>query len=200
MALAEHPGGRVVQTLLDLARRLDDVEERLVRAETDRTSRLQVIEAQGIQLGEIQAERNQLRVAQETLESQLATVETDRAARLHVIETQGGQLGQLESDRNRLRAEHEALSRELSTVRADSVAQLRVIEAQDARLSALQEQMTILVEMQDQQTRVLMGQMRTLQQALQIVSSSGIYRALRRVGYWRFLERVLVRPPMDSSS
>jgi 2-polyprenyl-3-methyl-5-hydroxy-6-metoxy-1,4-benzoquinol methylase len=96
-ALSATSSGRMVQALLGLGGKLDDLKQRYAEAEQDRAARLQVIEAQGRLLGEVEAERNRLR-------GELEVVEADRAARLEVIEAQGRLLGEVEAERNKLRA------------------------------------------------------------------------------------------------
>jgi hypothetical protein len=57
---------------------------------------LQIIERQGQQLGQIEAERNDLRLRLEQLRQHVVQIEADHALRLEVIERQGVRIGQLE--------------------------------------------------------------------------------------------------------
>ena len=66
-ALSATPSGRMVRALLDLGGGLDDLKPRYAESEQDRAARLEVIEAQGRQLGEVEAERNNLRAELATL-------------------------------------------------------------------------------------------------------------------------------------
>ena len=54
------PAARMVQALLDLDAQLDDMKGRNIPSEVDRAARLRLIEEQGRQLGEVEAERNNL--------------------------------------------------------------------------------------------------------------------------------------------
>ena len=71
-------------------------------AEADRAARHEVIDEQGRRLGEVEAERNNLRAEAAALRSQLEAAEADRAARLEVIHEQGRQLGEAEAEREQL--------------------------------------------------------------------------------------------------
>ena len=95
---------------------------KLRESEADRAARLEVIEAQGRQIG---------RIAQ--LEAQLEASEADRAARLEVIEAQGRQIGriaQIEMEKAQLEAQLEASE-------ADRAARLEFIESQGQQLGQL---------------------------------------------------------------
>jgi 2-polyprenyl-3-methyl-5-hydroxy-6-metoxy-1,4-benzoquinol methylase len=169
-ALAGHPGGRFLQAFLDLSGRFDEAEARWARVEADRAARLMVIEEQGARLGEMEGERNRLQAEVRTLQEQTKVLQADRAARLAVIERQGARLGELEEAHRRLSAE---------------VATLSALAAH--------------VEMQDHQTRVLLGQQRILQEIVSTVLASRGYRVLRRLGYWKFMDRMLTRSAAQSA-
>jgi SAM-dependent methyltransferase len=96
--LSGAPAVRMVQALLDLGGKLGDLQGRYERSEEDRARRLEVIEAQGRQLGEVEAERNNLRAEVDALRQHRDVIEADRAARLEVIETQGRRLSELEGE------------------------------------------------------------------------------------------------------
>lgn len=90
-ALTATPGGRMVLAIADLdalyreARvRIPAIEAELRASEADRAARLELIERQGSELGQIG-----------TLQAQLGASEADRAARLRVIEQQGALVGDL---------------------------------------------------------------------------------------------------------
>jgi SAM-dependent methyltransferase len=91
------PAARMVQGLLDLRGELDDVKQRYAESEHDRTMRLTVIHEQGRRLGEIEAERNNLRAEATALHGQLNVSEADRAARLEVIHEQGRRVAEVEA-------------------------------------------------------------------------------------------------------
>jgi len=102
-----------------------------------------------------------------------ALAEADRAARLEVIEAQGRQLGEVEGERNNLRAEVSAWR-----------AHLEVAEAE--------------VQVQIEQIQVLMGQLRRLQRTYQAIQSSRVYRVLRGLGRWKFIEWIADESQADS--
>ncbi len=107
-------------------------------SEADRAARLTVIEEQGRQLGEIEAERNDLRYQLADLQQHLEAAEADRTARLTVIEKQGQQLGQVEAERNDLRFQLTDLQRHFEAAEADRAARLTVIEEQGQQLSQVE--------------------------------------------------------------
>jgi SAM-dependent methyltransferase len=96
--LSGAPAVRMVQALLDLGGKLGDLQGRYERSEEDRARRLEVIEAQGRQLGEVEAERNNLRAEVDALRQHRDVIEADRAARLEVIETQERRLSEAEAE------------------------------------------------------------------------------------------------------
>ncbi len=91
-ALSGTPGGRLVQAFLDVDTQRQKVAQRLDEAEADRKARLVVIEEQGRQMGEVEAERNNLRYELADLRQQFESAERDRAARLAVMEEQEEQI------------------------------------------------------------------------------------------------------------
>jgi SAM-dependent methyltransferase len=61
-ALAASPSGRVIQALVDLGEGLDELKRRYAESERDRAARVEVIEEQGRRLGEVERERDELRL------------------------------------------------------------------------------------------------------------------------------------------
>jgi predicted O-methyltransferase YrrM/SAM-dependent methyltransferase len=96
-------------------------------SERDRADRLNVIQRQSEQFGQLQheqfalhqqlnqteSERNALRLQLTDLQYRYEAAEADRAARLKVVEDQGQRLGELEGERNALRAELAQVKTEL---------------------------------------------------------------------------------------
>ena len=224
MALTATPGGRLVLALLDLqaeAARLTHLEgernearaqaEHLTRqletAQADRAERLAVIQEQGVRIGQLQAERNNLQALAETLQTQLAAAEADRAVRGTVIQEQGAKIGQLQAERNNLQAFAESLQQQLAAAEADRAARLDVIRRQGeemasltARLSeseALRASQASLIEAQQEEIRAIMGQMRALQIVLQAFRRGRVYRLLRPLGLWRWIDRVIAQVPLS---
>jgi SAM-dependent methyltransferase len=196
-ALGSSAGGRIVQALLDLGGTLDAAEarvaaaeERVAGAERDRAARLDVIEAQGARLGELEGARNRLAAEVEALAGHLAIADADRTSRLRIIEEQGTRLGEVEGERNRLLLEREQLRERLEAVEADRDAQRREAEARIADMAAL-------TRAHDEELRVLAAQMRNLQEVLRAIMATRAYRLIRRLGYWAFVERMLAPPPAE---
>jgi hypothetical protein len=70
-----------------------------------------------------------------------------------------------------------------------------VIHAQGAQLHAQGAQL----HAQGAQLQAQGAQLMALQQTLRTVASSRAYRLLRRLGYWKFLERTLAEVPTNSA-
>jgi 2-polyprenyl-3-methyl-5-hydroxy-6-metoxy-1,4-benzoquinol methylase len=98
------PSGRIVQAMLDLDDEIKGLQKKYSAlnmdfqiCEADRAARLQLINEQGSRLGELEAERNNLR----------------------------SQLGELEVERNNLRSQGEALSRSIQIMEAERERMIR---------------------------------------------------------------------------
>ena len=215
---------------------LADLQQHFEAAEADRAARLRVIEEQGPRLGEIEAERNDLRFQVNDLQRHFEAAEADRAARLRVIEEQGRRLGEIEAERNDLRFQVNDLQRHFEAAEADRAARLTVIEEQgqrlgqveaerdslrfqltdlqtrlsDARnnLQQIQQQLVeseeirgnqvSLIEAQEHQLHVTMAQLRRLQELFRTIQSGRVYRIVRRLGGWKWLEQTLNQPPQKA--
>jgi len=210
------------RSLLDLSRKIKGTREDRALAEADRMARLEVIETQGRQLGEVEAERNNLRAEVTAVSGHLVVLEADRAARLEVIEAQGRQLGEVEAERNNLRAEVTAVRGHLEMIEADRAARLEVIETQGWQLGTVEAERNNLraevtavrgqlgeveaernnlraeVQVQIEQIQVLMGQLRRLQRTYRAIQSSRVYRVLRGLGRWKFIEWIADESQADS--
>jgi len=186
------PTARMMRALLDLAAQLDELHQRNIQSEEDRARRLTVITEQGKRIGEVEAERNNLRSEATALRAHADFLETDRATRLRVIEEQGRHLGELEAERNNLRSEATALHAHADFLETDRAARLRVIEEQGRDLSKLAaelKEMQAEVEAQHQQIDAVMGQLLALQHLMTAVQRTRVYRLLRRLGRWKFIEQ-----------
>lgn len=192
------PTARMVRALLDVGVQLDELKKRNAQSEEDRARRLDVINEQGKRIGEMESERNNLRAELASLREHAALLEADRAARLRVIEEQGGWLGALEAEGNNLRAELASLREHAAVLEADRAARLRIIEEQGGRLGALEAEGRNLraeVEAQREQLSVTTAQLRTLQELVRAFQGTRVYRILRRLGRWRFVEQVSAPSP-----
>jgi chromosome segregation ATPase len=154
-----------------------------MRSEEDRARRLTVITEQGRRLGEVEAERNNLRAEVTALKSETDFLEADRAARLRIIEEQGRRLGEVE---------------------ADLAERGRIIDGQGQHLSRIEAELKDMqaeVAAQEGQLQVLLDQLRVLQRLLTAVQGSRVYRVLRRLGRWRFMDRAFseTRPSAEAS-
>lgn len=130
--LSSAPSGRLVQAMLDLDNHLQKLKNRSAQLEADRAARLEVIQEQGRRLGEMEAERNNLRSELADLRQLFEAAEADRAARLDVMQEQGRRLGELEAERNDLRYELADVRQQFETVEADR----SKLQAERSRLGA----------------------------------------------------------------
>ncbi len=122
-------GGRLILSFLDQENKSTTEKlNQLKSIEADRAARLVIIEEQGKMLGEVEAERNNLKARLAEKIDQLSAVERDSAARLAVIEKQGKFIGELEGERNILRAQLSEKLGQLVIVEADRASRLAVIE------------------------------------------------------------------------
>jgi len=137
------------------------------------------------------------------LKQRYAAAEEDHARRLGVIEDQGRRLGEAEAERNQLRAVVTALRGEREVVEADRATRLEVIREQGRRLGEMEaERKSLRLEAQAQreQMQVLMAQLRGLQQTLQQIEGTRVYRWLRALGRWKFMDEVVAERPTGSSA
>jgi len=123
-----------------------------------------------------EAERKDLRARVIALRAELAGVKVDRAARLDLIQAQGRRLGAVEGERNRLKAEVIALRGHLAAAEADRAARLEVIEAQGRRLGAVEGELNRLKA----EVSLELGR----------IKRTRVYRLLRRLGRWKFVEQI----------
>ena len=75
--------------MLDLDTSIKDLAKKYGEMDADRAARLEVIHEQGARVGELEAERSNLKAQLDSLSQSFAFAEADRAARLEVIHQQG---------------------------------------------------------------------------------------------------------------
>ena len=120
---------------------------------------------------------------------QAQTLSLRRQLEVAEAEVQG-----LSAETNHLRQQltaAEKASNELS----DTVQELT---AQCRRSDALRLDQNALVRMQEHQLSALRAQLQIVQQALDIVQDTRMYRLLRRMGRWKFIEQLLPQLPAGS--
>ena len=77
---------------------------------------------------------------------------------------------------------------------ADRAARLEVIEAQGRQLGEVEAEVQVQIE----QIQVVMGQLRRLQRTYRAIQSSRVYRVLRGLGRWKFIEWIADESQADS--
>jgi SAM-dependent methyltransferase len=142
-----------------------------------------------------------LTTSREDWRQRLSALEADRVARLRVIEEQGGRLSALEAERNALRAELNDLGQQFSVVEADRAARFEVIQRQGAEIAQLQAEVhhwlaaNKLLGQQvvtlETERNTLTAQLEVTQGIIQIVRQTRMYRLLRRLGRWRFMDQMV---------
>ncbi|MBI3796452.1 MAG: sulfotransferase [Deltaproteobacteria bacterium] len=182
---------------------LADVRQCLADVEADRAARLEVIEAQGQRLGDLAAERNRLQAESADFRQHFAQVEADRTARLEVIEEQGQRLGEVEGERNVLQAQFTELQAQFTAVEADRAARLAIIEEQGQRLGAVEAERNALQgQLAGVQQHLAATTMRlqSVEQVLQALRRGRLYRLLRRLGRWEWVEDILAQASTTPAS
>ena len=145
------------------------------------------------QIDEVLARSPQARMVQALLDTddrvrgvvrQLMESEADRAARLRVIEEQGRRLGEVEGECNRLNGELSELRQHWAFSEADRAARLRVIEEQGRRLGEVERERT---QLQSERAE-LQHRLQAASRVIQRVRLTLVYRLLRKLGLWGWLE------------
>ena len=132
----------------------------------------------------------------------LDEAEADRKARLAVIEEQGRRLGEVEAERNNLQFELADLRQQFGASEADRVARLAVIEEQGRRLGQVEADRVArlkVIEQQGQRIQLIMAQLQMLQQVLTAIQRGRIYRALRWLGRWGWVENAIVQLSLETN-
>ena len=101
-----------------LAAQMQDLHAHFERSEADRASRLETIERQGTEMGELRARLSLTTSELTDLHGHFERSEADRAARLEIIESQGAVISQLQRQLAANEAERERLSAHLGETQA----------------------------------------------------------------------------------
>ena len=195
--MEQTPANRLLRAFLDLDDRLRELKTRYAEAEADRAARLQVIERQGRQLGELEAGRKRIEDALRQTQLRLAAVEAERDGLRQALaraqaDLQASQqtqaelnqriadlhqrLGAAEADRGTIARELEEVRGELQTTRLHlTTVQVRLSEL-EMRLAAAQTAKNSALETLSQLSHVL-----------QRLSRSYVYRIMRTVSLWNWL-------------
>jgi len=131
------PAARLVRALLDLDDRFEDLKRRYLEAEADRAARLQVIQRQGAQLGELDAVRNRLEQEIQAREVRLSALTASRDTLSQMLERTQQALRESQQAQNELHRRIGELSQQLR----DTEATRRQLEE---RLAEMQVQLTAL--------------------------------------------------------
>jgi hypothetical protein len=203
--------GRLLQAMLDLDTSIKGLAKRYGEMDADRAARLEVIHEQGARVGELEAERSNLKAQLDSLGQSLAFAEADRAARLEVIHQQGARAGELEAERNNLKAQLDSLSQSFAFAEADRAARLEVINAQGRSFTELQSHdqevskrlteseaqrsaLALVAAAREEQLQRISAQHGMHRDALQRIRHSRVYRLMRRLGRWRWVDEILDKP------
>jgi predicted O-methyltransferase YrrM len=206
---------------------LSQMRAQFTLSETDRAARLEVIEEQGRTIASLQAQVHEQQAASDQkrrvlsaelarVREQLAASEADRVERLNMIEERDRAIGALQAQAQEQSAAMDQTKRvlvaelvgareQLTASEADGAARLNVIEEQRRTIATLQlkaheQQRAIeyLSQMRQQETQVLAAQLQTVQQALHAIQSSRIYKWLRRLGQWSWVDLLIARSTLST--
>jgi SAM-dependent methyltransferase len=191
--------GRLLQAMLDLDASIQDLIKKYGEMDADRAARLEVIHQQGARVGELEAERNNLKAQLDSLSQGLALAEADRAARLEAILEQGARVGELEAERNNLKAQLDSLSQSLAFAEGDRAARLEVIQEQGRSFAELQTQYEDfrgkLAEQQslNQEVNTQLSESEEQRSALALVAAARAAQIQRILAQLRILQELLQR-------
>ena len=185
-----------------LQAQLGAVQQQLEVAEADRAARLAVIEEQGQRLGVLAGERNVLQAQLGAAQQQLEAVEADRAARLGVIEEQGQRLGVLAGEHNVLQASWSSAAAvggggggSSGAAGGDRGAGATAggLASSNWRRSGGEADQAARLSTLEGERHTLLTQLRALQDMLQILRRTRIYRLLHLCRRWRFIEQTVLQ-------
>jgi SAM-dependent methyltransferase len=154
--LEASPGARLVRALFDLDDRYEDLKRRYLEAEADRAARLEVIQRQGAQLGELDAARSRLEQEVQAREVRLAALAASQDTLSQVLARTELALRESQKAQNELHQRIGELSqqlKDLETARrqleerlAETQSQLAALQAErgrfEERLAETQGQLT----------------------------------------------------------
>jgi glycosyltransferase involved in cell wall biosynthesis/2-polyprenyl-3-methyl-5-hydroxy-6-metoxy-1,4-benzoquinol methylase len=206
--LEASPGARLVRALFDLDDRYEDLKRRYLEAEADRAARLEVIQRQGAQLGELDAARSRLEQEVQAREVRLAALAASRDTLSQVLartelalrESQKAQnelhqrigelsqqLKDMETARRQLEERLEAMEQRHSSIRAERD-QLCSVNAQlRDRLETTEAQLKAAIT----EASSLRSEIENSRQILDRLRRSLVYRAMRILRLWGWLAPVV---------
>ncbi len=209
--LENAPHERLIRGLFDLDDQLQDLRKLYAEAEADRAARLEVIERQGSQLGELEQARSQLQQLLQQTQLRQAATESEREALRQALEQVQAELQasrQAQAELNRQMAE---LHQRLGAAEADRAARLELIQRQDRQLGEQENELnTVRSELQnahieldavharlsDLEAKLAAAQAaqrwalearQQLCHVLQRLNRSYVYRAMRAASLWKWL-------------
>ncbi|MGB9871740.1 MAG: methyltransferase domain-containing protein, partial [Anaerolineae bacterium] len=165
---------RMIQALLDLDDQYRSLQSRYAELEADRAARLENLQR---------------------LERLLAEAERDRAARLGVIEAQGAEIARLQAEVHRWLEENKALWQQVGEMEAERnrlQAQLANLQRRLDESEAQRSRQAALGVAQQEQLQAVMAQLRTLQGLFTAIQRGRVYRVVRRLGGWKWVEQALL--------
>jgi len=116
----------------------DHLHQQIGACEADRAARLEVIEAQGARISQLESEVDRWLGETKRLQQAHGLVEAERNELKSYVEHLLTQIRGIETERNELMAYKESLHERVEEIEADRAARLEVIEAQGARISQLE--------------------------------------------------------------
>src|SRR4030095_10339997 len=123
----------------------------------------------------------------DSLSQSFAFAQADRAARLEVIHEQGRSFAELQAQYAELQTQYEDLRGKLAEQQSIDQDLNRKLSESEEQRSALE----LVAAARAEQIRRILAQLRTLQDGLQRIRHSRVYRLMRRLGRWRWLDEIV---------
>jgi glycosyltransferase involved in cell wall biosynthesis len=206
--LEASPGARLVRALFDLDDRYEDLKRRYLEAEADRAARLEVIQRQGAQLGELDAARSRLEQEVQAREVRLAALAASQDTLSQVLARTELALRESQKAQNELHQRIGELSqqlKDLETARRQLEERLAAMEQQHSSIRAERDQLcSVNAQLRDRletteaqlkaaitEASSLRSEIENSRQILDRLRRSLVYRAMRILRLWGWLAPVV---------
>jgi len=185
--LEASPGARLVRALFDLDDRYEDLKRRYLEAEADRAARLEVIQRQGAQLGELDAARSRLEQEVQAREVRLAALAASQDTLSQVLARTELALRESQKAQNELYQRIGELSQQLKDLETARRQLEERLQAQRANLLSAEAERLEAREL----ARSVETELSRVRAVVQRLRYSYVYRILRTAGLWGWLAEVV---------
>ena len=185
--LEASPGARLVRALFDLDDRYEDLKRRYLEAEADRAARLEVIQRQGAQLGELDAARSRLEQEVQAREVRLAALAASQETLSQMLARTEQALRESQKAQNELYQRIGELSQQLKDLETARRQLEERLEAHRANLLSAEAERLEAREL----ARSVETELSRVRAVVQRLRYSYVYRILRTAGLWGWLAEVV---------